>query len=71
MLYFGKTVEEMKQESKESNIRYYKSLAKAFEINPTMEASSIMSDMADILVKMFGLTWDDIEMLETEAYAEA
>lgn len=68
MLYLGKTSEQMKQGSKESSIRYYKLLTKCFIAHPTFEASCVMSDMADILVKSFGLTWNEVEQIELSCY---
>lgn len=67
MKYFGRefnSAEEIREWSKEGNINYYRNLAKRFSEAPSMELSVIMSDMADILIKTFGLTPDEIEALE-------
>ena len=59
-----RTVEEIREEAKQSNIRFYKMLAKMFSNHPTMEISSKMSDTALVLVKSYGMTWDEVEALE-------
>lgn len=67
MKYLGRefgNVEEIREWSKEGNISYYRNLAKRFSEAPSMELSVIMSNMADILIKHFGLTPDEIEALE-------
>ena len=73
MTYLGmnfKNAEEIKEWSKQGSINHYKKLAKAFDKNPTsMTISSMMSDMALILVNTFGLTWDEVEEIELSIYA--
>ncbi len=72
MTYLGKNFEttaEIKKFNKEGNVNYYKTLTKLFGDNPTMELSSIMSDIADILVNVFGMTYAEIEAIEIEALA--
>ena len=47
-----------------SNIARYKKLAKMFENHPSMELSPMMSDLALVLVKSYGMTFDEVEALE-------
>lgn len=68
MKYLGmdfKNYDEMRAWSKAGHIEEYKNLAKLFDKNPTQELSVIMSDRALVLVEAFGLTWEQIEDLET------
>lgn len=50
--------------NKEGKINEYRKLAQRFDQNPTMELSSMMSDLASVLVDQFGLTWEQVEELE-------
>ena len=59
-----RTVEEIREEAKQGNIAMYKKLASMFNNHPSMELSSMMSDLALALVKYYGLTWDEVEDLE-------
>lgn len=59
-----KTVEEIREEAKQQNIRWYKMLSEMFNNHPTMEISSQMSDTALVLVENYGMTWNEIEALE-------
>ena len=51
--------------SKEGKVSEYKKLSAIFNNSPSMEISSKMADVAETLVTRFGLTWDEIEELET------
>lgn len=67
MTYMGiefESAEAIKTWSKEGNITEYRKLAKRFAENPSVELSFMMSRLADILVKTFGLTWDEVEEIE-------
>lgn len=46
------------------HIAEYKKLAAMFGQHPSTELSSLMSDRAEVLVKQFGMTWEQIEELE-------
>jgi hypothetical protein len=46
------------------HIAEYKKLSAMFEQHPSMELSTMMSDRAEVLVKQFGMTWEQIEELE-------
>lgn len=59
-----RTVEEIREDAKQSNIARYKKLAVMFGNNPSMQLSSMMSDLALVLVKSYGLTWGEVEALE-------
>ena len=67
MTYLGiefKNHEELKNWNKAGHIREYKKLAEMFDKNPSLEISSVMSDRAKVLHKIFGMSWDEIEELE-------
>jgi hypothetical protein len=51
-------------DNKENRIEFYKFLSKKFMNEPSMEISSIMSDAADELHKLFGLSYEEIENIE-------
>lgn len=59
-----RTVEEIREETKQGNIARYKKLAKIFDKQPSMEISSMMSDLAIVLIKSYGLTPAEVEELE-------
>lgn len=59
-----RTVEEIREEAKQGNIARYKMLARMFNKQPSMEISSMMSDLAIALVKSYGLTPEEVEALE-------
>ena len=68
MKYLGmefKNKKDLLNWSKEGNVSEYKKLSAIFNNSPSMEISSKMSDVAETLVTRFGLTWDEIEELET------
>lgn len=68
MKYLGMEFENKKDLlnwSKEGKISEYKKLSAIFNNSPSMEISSKMADVAETLVTRFGLTWDEIEELET------
>lgn len=70
MKYLGmefKNYEEIKEWNKAGHIESYKKLVKLFSINPSMELSIMMDKQAEILVKRFGMTWEEIEELEMAA----
>ena len=72
MIYLGtefKNAAEVKEYNKQGNVNYYKTLAKLFGENPTMELNSMMCDVADTLVNVFGMTYAEIENIEIEALA--
>lgn len=56
--------QELKAHARDLKISEYKNLVKRFNTTPTMEISSLMSDIALTLVKSYGLTWEQIEQLE-------
>ena len=60
-----KTADEIREDAKRGNINFYKTLSHMFNENPSIELSAVMSDLALILVNHYGLTWEDIESLET------
>lgn len=57
--------QELKEFNKQSKIAEYKNLAKRFNSQPSMELSSMMSDLALTLVNTFSLTWEEVEQLES------
>ena len=60
-----KTADEIREDAKRGNINFYKKLSYMFNENPSIELSIMMSDLALTLVNHYGLTWEDIEHLET------
>lgn len=56
--------QELEAALKASKIEEYKKYSKMFADHPTMELSSLLSDLADTLNKRFGLDWNEIEALE-------
>ena len=60
-----KTAAEIREDAKQGNINFYKKLSHMFNENPSIELSAMMSDLALTLVNHYGLTWEDIENLET------
>ncbi|ODR35519.1 hypothetical protein [Eisenbergiella tayi] len=70
MKYLGmefRNYKELENWSREQHISEYRKLAAMFNNSPSMEISSVMSDRANVLVKHFGLTWEQIEKLEIPA----
>lgn len=68
MTYLGiefKNYEELENWNKEGHIKEYKKLAEMFNEKPSMEISSIMSDRAIVLHDRFGISWEEIDELET------
>lgn len=63
-----KNAAEIKEFNKQGNVNHYKTLAKLFVNNPTTELSSMMSNIADTLVNVFGMTYAEIEAIEIEAF---
>ena len=59
-----RTAKEIREDAKKGNIERYKKLAKMFENHPSMELSSMMSDLALVLVKSYGMTFEEVEALE-------
>ena len=67
--YLGRkynNVAEIKEQNKLGNIEYYKKLYIAFLNNPNMAANNLLCDQADTLVRVFGMTYDELEALEIE-----
>ena len=67
MKYMGmefKNYEEYKEWCKQGNINTYRLYAQTFNEKPSMELSIAMTNLADILVNNFGLTYDEIEEIE-------
>ena len=56
--------QELIAHNKQLKVAEYRNLAKRFATQPSMELSSMMSDLALILVNKFSLTWEEIEQLE-------
>lgn len=68
MAYLGmkfENAQEIKNWSKQGNINTYRNLAQRFNEQPSMELSSMMSDLFQVLVNTFGMTPDEVEALET------
>ena len=65
--YLGtfKTIEELKTHNKQLKIAEYIKLNKMFSEHPNMEISSMMSDLALVLVNTFNMSWNEVEALET------
>ena len=69
MTYLGmefKNTEEIKTWSKEGNINEYRKLCMRFNEHATLELSSMMSALAQVLINRFGLTPDEVEAIELE-----
>lgn len=67
MEYLGmefKNYEELRTWNKAGKIEEYKALAARFNKAPSMELSSAMSDLADVLVKQYEMRWEEIEEME-------
>ena len=60
----NRKAKEIRKNKKKGNIERYKKLAKMFENHPSMEISSMMSDLALVLVKSYGMTFEEVEALE-------
>lgn len=72
MKYLGmefKNYQELKDWNKQGHINHYKKLAKMFNNNPTMELNVMMCKCADVLVKQFGLTYNEVEQIELSCMA--
>ena len=72
MKYLGmefKNHQELKDWNKQGHINHYKKLAKMFSNNPTMELNVMMCKCADVLVKQFGLTYNEVEQIELSCMA--
>ena len=65
--YLGQfnNVDELKAHNKQLKVAEYRNLAKRFADNPSMELSSMMSDLALTLVNVFNMSWIEVEALET------
>ena len=59
-----RTAKEIREDAKKGNIARYKKLAKMFENHPSMELSSMMSALALVLVKSYGMTFEAVEAPE-------
>lgn len=59
-----KNYEEMHEWNKKGHIADYRNLCGMFSRNPNMELSNLMGDRAEVLVRSFSLTWDEIEAIE-------
>ena len=53
---------------KNSAVNVYKKAIALFNQNPTMEAECYCSEKAEILVKRFGFTWEQVEKIENDFY---
>ena len=60
---------ELRVWTKAGKIAEYKRLARMFDTNPTMEISSMMSDLAIELMTQFNMSAVEIETLELSAIA--
>ncbi len=58
------TVEELKSCNKQLKISEYIKLNRMFNEHPNMEISSMMSDLALVLVNTFNMSWSEVEALE-------
>lgn len=61
--------EEIDSFLKAQAIKSYQTAVKAFQINGNMEASISMNSISERLVSEFGLTWEEVEEIECEAFA--
>lgn len=71
MKYMGrifKNYEELRKWNKEKHIEEHKHLCRMFGNNPSMEISCMMSDHADVLVRLFGMTREEIEKMEINEF---
>ena len=69
MTYLGmefKSYQELRAWTKAGKINEYRSLSKRFNEQSTLELSSMMSDLAQVLIKQFGVTPDELEDIELE-----
>ena len=67
MKYLGKefkNYQELKNWNKQGHIDHYKALTKLFIEKPTMELSCKMVEYAEVLVKIFGMTYSEVEQIE-------
>ena len=55
---------------KQQAIDAFKKAIKYFCENPTMAASMYSEEKAEVLVKQFGYTWEQVEELETNTMKE-
>lgn len=51
-------------------VRAHEKACKYFADHPSMEASNYCMEKAEILVKLFGYTWEQVEELENKALSE-
>lgn len=56
---------------KQREINNYKMRCEIFAMRKTMEASIFADQQAEILHNEFGISWEELERIETEAYANA
>lgn len=52
----------------EQAVEAYKTAVYVFAIRGTMEASIYMMEKAEVLVKQYGYTWDQVEEIEISVY---
>lgn len=53
---------------KQLAIREYKIRCQVFSLNGTMEASILADEQAQKLNKEYGISWEELEAMEIEAY---
>lgn len=63
--------EEIDEFIKQQTIREYKSRCQVFAINKNMEASIYASEQTKRLNKEYGISWEELEQMEIEAYQTA
>ena len=68
MGYSFNSQEEVENYLKDSAVKAYKQAIALFNQNPTMEAECYCSEKAEILVKRFGFTWEQVEKIENDFY---
>ena len=59
-----KNYHEIKEWSKKGKINEYRNLSKRFNEQATLELSSMLSDLAQVLIKQYGVTLDELESIE-------
>lgn len=53
---------------KDQALEAYKTAVYVFAIRGNMEACGYMMEKAEVLVKQYGYTWDQVEAIEIEVY---
>lgn len=60
--------EEIDEAIKESAIKRYKTLCSLFASHGTIECSIACSNQAELLNRQYGLSWEELEEIEIDAY---